>query len=225
MHNENATADRPKKRRRKPTPEQMAKCGDLEGLFEALAMSRYSLFDVQTAFHYLFQAIRVASRRNRLAFADTIFRQMIDVSTFALCRLHLHLGEQLAERDACERPELRKPFAELFREYLQPLMALQAHLAELLQGHAHTTKSLEHAREKRLKNAILCPSWLRPQQSDHDGNGNEKTSAAFPAASNTDSRGTTFSDLEDYFATLPAGSMTAHAPLKRAQETHGELPK
>src|SRR5262245_48838408 len=203
MANETTPESKPKKRRRKLSLRQMAAAGDVEGLVEALAQSALTTNDLILAFQYLFRGLRVAAKQNRPAFADVVYRQMTTVTSFVVLRLQQQLM-QLAGRSVIDRPT---EWLEAATKYTQFLMVCQSHLGKLLHAHAETTAAWESAVQSHYKNderRRLIPSALPPDY-------NRPMSVQSHAAA-TQPRVNGTSAQDDFFASIPPGSMTAHVP-------------
>src|SRR5262249_30073049 len=143
-------------RRRKPTiaeaREEMARTGDVDGLWRVLTTSVPGLFGVEETFQLLARAIQVRSRHAPAAFAAELYSRMVGFVGYLTMRTHLYAGRLVAVHDRYGRG-----FAELPRELtelvLPRLVQLQEHLGELLSAQAATARLWALTRQKEIENS------------------------------------------------------------------------
>jgi hypothetical protein len=133
--------------------EQMAEAGDVEGLWQYLAVSDWTLFNHEETFRLLLRAIQVQSAQDPARFAQDIFSRLLGFTTCLVCRSHYYIAHQIRMADRLDQGRGTQPLPrEVTHEYLPPLVALQGHLAELAQAQASTMRLWELARQRRLEN-------------------------------------------------------------------------
>jgi hypothetical protein len=135
------------------TREQMAEAGDVEGLWQYLAGSDWTMFNHEETFRLLLRAIQVQSAQDPARFAQGTFSRLLGFTAYLVCRSHYYIAHQIQMADRLDQGRGTPPLPrEVTDGYLPPLVGLQGHLADLAQAQASTVRLWELARQKRLEN-------------------------------------------------------------------------
>jgi len=133
--------------------EQMAEAGDVDGLWQYLAGSNWTMFDHEETFRLLLRAIEVQSARDPARFAQDVFSRLLGFTSYLVCRSHYYIANEIRSADRMGQSKGTPPLPrEVTDVYLPPLVALQGHLADLAQAQASTMRLWELTRQRRLAN-------------------------------------------------------------------------
>jgi hypothetical protein len=127
--------------------EQLARAGDVRGLFQLIAGSGPGLLDIKSAYSLLYQALDVASSRDPADFAGEIFQQMVSFSSYVLLRVQLQCKQSLEQHDyRCGGQGQQLP-TDLVETELPQLHEIQAQVSEVLHAQASTARLWQMARK------------------------------------------------------------------------------
>ena len=210
--NENGTKRKraPKsKPEEKPTPEQMAEAGDIDGLFALLGTSSWLMPNLA---NLLYRAIEVSVQRDRVEFTDRMFQKMIALSSF-LVLAHAYVGT-LAANLSDKRERYRDELKQVTEELLPRLQALQNNVAELMFKHASTMRQWALTKEREHRNDARRIPPLQVNPPSGTANGKASWPPAGPDGSPQD---------EPSPLVIDAGSI-AGVGVAAAQAQHAERP-
>src|SRR5262249_657064 len=110
------------------------------------------------------RAIEVRVRQDPTRFGQELFAEMIGVVGFLVLRSHFRVRRLTAEEDAAMAQFRRwEPSAEV-DQLLPQVLALQKHLAELIQLEASTRRLVELAQRRRVEDTPAPKRRPRPQR-------------------------------------------------------------
>jgi hypothetical protein len=137
--------------RSEPSPlekrEQLARAGDVRGLFQVIAHSGPGLLDMRSAYSLLYQALDVASSRDPAGFAGDIFQQMVAFSSYVLLRVQLQCKQTLEQYDYRSGGQVHQLPSDLLEYDLPQLHEIQAQVSEVLHAQASTARLWQLARK------------------------------------------------------------------------------
>jgi hypothetical protein len=142
-----------KRRKRRPSiaqmQERMAREGDVEGLWQVLVGTNWTMLNQPEVFGLLLRAVGVAARRDPDAFSEALFARLTGLTTYLVLRAHFYVQTLFAQGDEATRTRgsLRVPPEVL--EMLPRLMELQQHAAALAECQARTARLWGLARKGR----------------------------------------------------------------------------
>src|SRR5262245_16626219 len=96
------------KRRKKPTiaetREEMARTGDVEGLWRVIVENNWTMVNQPECFDLLLRAVEVAARQDPTRFSRALLARMLSLTTYLVLRGHYYARTLLAQYDEAARP-------------------------------------------------------------------------------------------------------------------------
>jgi hypothetical protein len=125
--------------------EQMARAGDVRGLFELITRSPAGTFNLSSAFDQLRRALAVAGTGDPAKFADRLYEYMGCFCGYVMLRAQFHCLRTL---ENCDWQTRQMP-SELTNHLLPQLHSIQTQLVEIQQARASTARLWQLARKSR----------------------------------------------------------------------------
>jgi|SRR5579864_4814604 len=162
---------RKKKKRREPTSySALAESGDVDGLLQVLQHSELGRHLLPDGLDQLQRAIEVACQKDPARFSQAMFRRMVSFSTYLVVRSQLLTSMALDRRNHAGNYPHEGRLLNETREAITPeLLALQRHMAELLELQVHTSRLWEIVAEKkqrRTRKTLRLPATCEPEGND-----------------------------------------------------------
>jgi len=132
----------------------MAESGDVQGVWDILSTTCWSMLDLEEMFRLLLRALEVAGREDPAAHAQQLFRRMLTFSAGLVLRSQYYISRILNghDRSTRGRAAIFLPH-DLTQEHLSQDLTLQTHLAQLIECQARTARLWELARRRSVNNS------------------------------------------------------------------------
>src|SRR5262249_26514654 len=126
-----------------------AENGDVQGLWDVLSTTPWSMLDLEEMFRLLLRALEVSGARDPAAHAEQLFRRMVCFSACLLMRSEYYISRILNghDRSTTGRAAIFLP-RDLTQEHLGQVLMLQTHLTALLESQARTARVWGLARRR-----------------------------------------------------------------------------
>jgi hypothetical protein len=131
----------------------MAESSDVQGIWDILSTTCWSMLDLEEMFQLLLRALEVAGKDDPVAHSAQLFQRMLTFSAGLLLRSQYYIGRILAghDRSTRGRAAIFLPH-DLTQEHLAQALELQAHLAQLIESQARTARLWQLARRRPVNN-------------------------------------------------------------------------
>jgi hypothetical protein len=128
---------------------RMAAAGDVDGLWQVLTDTPWSLGDHAEIFRLLLRAIDVAVRADPARFSQGVFALMLGFGSYLMLRGQFYLGSLFGVHDPSQAARGMLPLPPQVLEWLPRLMQLQEHVAAIAESQARTARLWELAGRRR----------------------------------------------------------------------------
>lgn len=107
------------------TRERMAEAGDVEGLWQVLTTTSWTLLNGEETFGQLLRAIEVQSARDPAKFAEALFTRMVGFTGYLLYRSHYYISTAIANADQDHRGTGARSFTRDVMDVYLPRLRLR----------------------------------------------------------------------------------------------------
>src|SRR5262245_34266132 len=148
----------------------LAENGDVQGIWDILSTTPWSMLDLEEMFRLLLRALEVSGARDPAAHAEQLFQRMLTFSACLVLRTHYYIGRILSghDRSTTGRAALFLP-RDLTGAHLSQVLELQGHLAQLLECQGRTARLWQLAQRRSADTLPLRRDSQRERREDTTG--------------------------------------------------------